>query len=292
MGKGIMIQGTASGAGKSTLAAGLCRIFHQSGYSVAPFKAQNLSDHAHILPDGRRIARSQAIAAAACGVAPEPDMNPVLLMPDAKGVQVVLNGCAIGCMADFDYPALKRRLASEVLAAYERLRGQYDIVVVEGAGSPVEMNLKENDIVNMGFARAAHCPVLLAADISRGGVFASIYGTMQLLSTEERALVRGIVVNKFQGERAYFQDGVRILEQLTEKPVLGVLPYASIRLEDEDALWEGDGPKTRAALEAALPAGMSYEQFMDCQLNQLAQLVRENLNMDEICRILDVPQGE
>lgn len=289
MGRGLMIQGTASGAGKSTLVAGLCRIFRQAGYSVAPFKAQNLSNNAHTLSDGRQIARSQAIAAAACGVHPTTDMNPVLLMPDTQGVQVVLGGCAIGYMADFDYPALKCRLASEVLAAYERLLAQHDIVVVEGAGSPVEMNLKENDIVNMGFARAAHCPVLLAADISRGGVFASVYGTMQLLSAEERTLVRGIVVNKFQGEVAYFQDGIGILEQLTEKPVLGVLPYAPIRLEDEDALWEGDGPKTRAALEAALPSGMSYQQYMDEQLNELAQLVRENLNMDEIYRILQLP---
>lgn len=288
MGKGLMIQGTASGAGKSTLAAGLCRIFRQAGYSVAPFKAQNLSNNAHILPDGRWIARSQAIAAAACGVSPMTDMNPVLLMPDTQGVQVVLNGCSVGYMADFDYPALKRRLASEVMEAYKRLLAQYDIVVVEGAGSPVEMNLKENDIVNMGFARASHCPVLLAADISRGGVFASVYGTMQLLNAEERSLVRGIVVNKFQGEVQYFRDGIQILEQLTEKPVLGVMPYADIKLEDEDALCEGDSPKTREALERALPMGVSYEKYMDRQMNELAQLVRENLNMDEIYRILQM----
>lgn len=288
MGKAIMIQGTASGVGKSTLMMGLCRAFRQAGYCVAPFKAQNMSSNVHRFSDGRQMARSQAVGAWACGTEPEPDMNPVLLKPlDGTGSEVILQGRSIGNLMNYEYNALKQRLAEEVHSAYRRLLDRSDIVVVEGAGSPVELNLRSNDIVNMGFARREDCPVLLVADISRGGVFASAYGTVRLMEPEEQELVRGIIVNKFCGHLEYFNSGVEILENITEKPVLGVVPSVPVRIEDEDSLGNNGVVQTREEIEQSLK-GKSYREHLEEQFDLLAETVRNHVDLDAIYRIMGV----
>lgn len=282
----IMLQGTASGVGKSTLAIGLCRVLAQSGVRVAPFKAQNLSDNAHVLADGRRMARSQAIAAAACGLAPQPDMNPVLLVPRRGGCEIILRGESIGDTRDYnDQSALFVRLKREALAAHARLAQQYDVLVAEGAGSPVELNLRDHDFVNMGFARAVQCPVLLVSDIRRGGVFAMVHGTLTLLHPAERALVKGVIVNGFCGDPAGFADGVRQLAAVARCPVLGVVPQLSLMLEDEDSL-PGRDTQTRESIARALPAGTSYEQHQTDQFDLLANALRTALDMQAVQRLL------
>lgn len=287
MGKAIMIQGTSSGAGKSTVVTGLCRVLKQAGYSVAPFKAQNMSSNAHFLENGLQMARSQAIAAYACGIRPQVDMNPVLLKPaDISGSEVVLNGASIGNLKNFEYNQLKRRLSDDIACAYNRLLDHYDIVVVEGAGSPVELNLKENDVVNMGFAVKADCPVILVADISRGGVFASVYGTVMLLEERERALVKGIVVNKFHGYKEHFKSGIDILEKITNKPVLGVLPYMDVNIEDEDSLVGAGNMKTEKSLMEKLRKPMTYQEYMETEFDKLADSVRENIDISRILEMI------
>lgn len=289
MGRAVMIQGTASGAGKSTFVTGLCRAFVEAGYSVAPFKAQNMSCNAHVFENGMQMARSQAIAAYACGIEPEVDMNPVLLKPtDVSGSEVILKGKSIGNLKDFEYNELKKRLSDEIIASYNRLLEKYDIVVVEGAGSPVELNLKENDVVNMGFAKRTNCPVILVSDISRGGIFASTYGTVMLLDETERELVKGIVVNKFCGLTEYFQSGIEILERITEKPVLGVIPYTEINLEDEDSLTDNGIVKTQKSIETEIGGNLSYLEYMDIQFQQLAEVIRKNVDMPGVYKILGV----
>lgn len=288
MGQTIMIQGTASGVGKSTLVTGLCRILRQEGYSAAPFKAQNMSANAYVFPDGRQIAKSQAIAAFACGAKPVVDMNPVLLKPHTySGAEVIINGVSVGFLNDFEYNALKRRLPEEIFAAYQRLLHQYDFVVVEGAGSPVELNLKENDAVNMGFAKKAQCPVILAADISRGGVFASVYGTVMLMEKEEREQIKGIIINKFCGKKEYFQSGVSILEELTQIPVIGIMPYTKIDIEDEDSPVDGENLKTETGIKKKLGGRMRYQDYLDIQFDKLAQVMRENLDIGQILHIAE-----
>lgn len=282
----LMVQGTASGVGKSTLVLSLCRIFTQDGLQVAPFKAQNLSERVYDLPDGRVLALSQALAAFACGMQPHPDMNPVLLRTGPNGADVVLDGVSIGSSANWDETVLREKLRVHAHRAYARLKGKYDIVVAEGAGSAVECNLREKDIVNMNFALHAQCPVLLLADISRGGVFASVYGTLELLAPEERKLVKGIVLNRFDGLREQFADGVQILEQLTGLPVLGVIPRHDILLEDEDLPEFGKPLKTRERLSANLPNGQKYECYRETQFDAVAELVRNSLDMDAVYSIV------
>lgn len=275
----IMLQGTASGVGKSTLAIGLCRLFARRGLKTAPFKAQNLSDNAHVLPDGRRMARSQALAAMACGQEPEPDMNPVLLRPYHGGCEVVVGGLPA---ERFDRDACRQA----VREAYRRLTDRFDVVVAEGAGSPVELNLRDGDIVNMHFAAEAKCPVILVADIRRGGVFASLYGTMSLFRPEERALVRGIIVNDFYGDPDSFGEGCRILEEICGVPVLGVIPHLELTLEDEDDL-PGDSTLTREKVEAMTPQGMTPEAFRAQQFDHLADELEAHLDMERVQRILE-----
>lgn len=274
-----MLQGTASGVGKSTLAAGLCRLFCRKGYQTAPFKAQNLSDNVHLLADGRRMARSQVIAAAACKIEPSPDMNPVLLCPSENGCQVIVNGLVT---ERFDRDSCR----TAVHRAYERLCECFDVVVAEGAGSPVELNLTRNDIVNMDFAKRAGCPVILVSDIYRGGVFASLYGTMQLFSEEERALVKGIIVNNFCGDPSCFEDGRRILEALCGVPVLGVVPHMELHLEDEDSL-PGENTVTQEKLSKILPCGMSAEAFQDQQFDLLANQLEKSLDLEKLQKIME-----
>jgi len=234
----VMIQGASSSAGKSLVTAALGRIFARRGVRVAPFKAQNMSNNAAVCPDGAEIGRAQAVQAVACGLAPTADMNPILLKPEADArCQVVVMGRVWRDLGARAYYTHKDELWGVVTGALDRLRGAYELVIIEGAGSPVELNLKARDIVNMSVASYARCPVLLVGDIDRGGIFAQLLGTLWLLPQEERALVRGLVVNKFRGDPTLFTDGVRILEERGGVPVVGVIPYLhDLAIPEEDAV--------------------------------------------------------
>ncbi len=237
MAKVLMVQGTTSNAGKSFLVAALCRIFRQDGYSVAPFKSQNMALNSYITEDGLEMGRAQVMQAEAAGIAPTVEMNPILLKPTTDvGSQVIVNGVPRGNMRARDYFRMKKSLIPDILRAYHSLSEQYDIVVVEGAGSPAEINLKQDDIVNMGLAKLLDAPVLLCADIDRGGVFASLYGTVALLETEERERIRGLIINNFRGDKSILDPGVVMLEELTAKAVVGVVPHLEVDLDDEDSL--------------------------------------------------------
>jgi adenosylcobyric acid synthase len=234
----LMIQGTTSDAGKSTLVAGLCRLLKRRGMRVTPFKPQNMALNSAVTADGGEIGRAQALQAQAAGIAPTTDMNPILLKPSSDtGAQVIVHGRALANMRASEYHDYKRVAREAVLASYARLAHEYEVIVVEGAGSPAEINLREGDIANMGFAQSVDCPVLLIADIDRGGVFAHIVGTLELLSDAERGRISGFVINRFRGERALLDPGLRWLEEHTRKPVLGVLPYLhGLHLDAEDSV--------------------------------------------------------
>ncbi len=228
-----------SNSGKSFITAGLCRIFANAGYKVAPFKSQNMALNSYITKEGLEIGRAQAMQAKACRVDPVSDMNPILLKPTSNvGSQVILNGEVMGNMKAMDYYANKKKLIPEVMAAYERLSSAYDIIVIEGAGSPAEINLKDDDIVNMGMAKMAKAPVLLVGDIDRGGVFASLYGTIKLLEEDEQAMIKGMIINKFRGDVKILEPGLRMVEEQVNIPVLGVVPMEFIDIDDEDSLSE------------------------------------------------------
>jgi len=250
----LMIQGTCSGAGKSTLVAGLCRLLARRGLKVAPFKPQNMSLNSAVAADGGEISRAQALQAQAARIAPRTDMNPVLLKPTSDTrAQVVVGGKPYAELEAGGYLALKKELLGEVMAAFERLRRDFDTVIVEGAGSPAEVNLRENDIANMGFAEAVDCPVVLVADIDRGGALAHVVGTLACLSAAERRRIVGVVINRFRGERSLLQPGIDWLERETGKTVLGVLPYLhGLVLDAEDALPEGL-ERRRGAFRVVVP---------------------------------------
>ena len=235
--KSIMVQGTMSNSGKSFVAAGLCRVFHQDGYQTAPFKSQNMALNSYITKEGLEMGRAQVMQAEAAGIEPSALMNPILLKPTSQmGSQVIVNGEVYGNMKAMDYYRCKTRFIPLVKETYEKLASQYDVVVLEGAGSPAEINLKDNDIVNMGMARMAKSPVLLVADIDRGGVFASIYGTVKLLEPEEQAMIKGIIINKFRGDKKILEPGLRMIEEKVGIPVVGVIPMEKIDIDDEDSL--------------------------------------------------------
>lgn len=238
MAKTLMIQGTTSDAGKSTLVTGLCRVLARRGVRVAPFKPQNMALNSAVTVDGGEIGRAQAVQAQACFLDAHTDMNPVLLKPNSDtGAQVIIHGNAIGAMNARGYHNYKTIAMQAVLESHRRLCEQYDVIIVEGAGSPAEINLRDRDIANMGFAEAIDCPVVLIADIDRGGVFAHLVGTLQLLSPTEQQRVRGFVINRFRGDIGLLQPGLDWLEQFTHKEVLGVLPYLTDwHLEAEDAI--------------------------------------------------------
>ena len=237
MAKCIMVQGTMSGAGKSLLCAALCRIFRQDGYRAAPFKSQNMALNSFVTRDGLEMGRAQAVQAEAAGIEPDVRMNPVLLKPSSDtGSQVIVNGTARGHMKAAAYYGYRKALVPEVLAAYRSLAAEYDIIVIEGAGSPAEINLREGDFVNMGLAEMVDAPVLLAGDIDRGGVFAQLYGTVQLLSEKERARIGGMIINKFRGDPEILRPGLDRLEEMTGIPVLGVVPWLQVDIDEEDSL--------------------------------------------------------
>ncbi len=254
--KALMVQGCSSHAGKSLVAAALCRLYARRGLKVAPFKAQNMSNNAAVCPDGAEIGRAQALQAEAANVEPTADMNPVLLKPTAgMGCQVVLMGKALGYRKAMAYERLKAKLWPEITAALKRLGATHDLILVEGAGSPAEINLKSREIVNMKVARHLGCPVLLVVDIDRGGAFAAVVGTLALLPPSERRLIQGWILNKFRGDARLLASGIRTIERKTGKPCLGVVSYFEHGLDEEDSVGlEGrsDGGKPGATVVAVL----------------------------------------
>ncbi len=251
----LMVQGTTSDAGKSTLVTALCRWLVRQGVAVVPFKPQNMALNSAVTADGGEIGRAQAVQAQACGLAPHTDMNPVLLKPNSDtGAQVIIHGRAVTSMNAVAYHDYKAIAMQAVLASHQRLTAAYPVVMVEGAGSPAEINLRAGDIANMGFAEAVDCPVLLIADINRGGVFAHLVGTLELLSPSEQARVQGFVINRFRGDIALLQPGLDWLEARTGKPVIGVLPYVTdLHLEAEDGLDRRQAAKAERVLKVIVP---------------------------------------
>jgi adenosylcobyric acid synthase len=275
----LMIQGTGSDAGKSTLVAALCRVLHRRGVSVAPFKPQNMALNSAVTVDGGEIGRAQAVQAQACGLEPHTDMNPVLLKPNSDtGAQVIIHGRALTNLDAVAYHHYKPHAMQAVLQSYARLQQQYDAIMVEGAGSPAEINLRERDIANMGFAEQVDCPVVLVADIDKGGVFAQIVGTLELLSESERARVRGFIINRFRGDIALLQPGLDWLEQKTGKPVFGVLPYLhDLHLEAEDGLgdrlhWQADAIDQVRVVVPLLPRISNHTDFDALRLHPQVEL--------------------
>lgn len=264
MAKVIMIQGTMSNAGKSFLVAGLCRIFKQDGWRVAPFKSQNMALNSFITKEGLEMGRAQVMQAEAAGIDPMVCMNPILLKPtNHTGSQVIVNGEVIGNMSARDYFAYKKQLIPDIRKAFRKLEEYADIIVIEGAGSPAEINLKENDIVNMGLAQMLDAPVLLVGDIDRGGVFAQLLGTLMLLTEEERKRVKGLIINKFRGDKSILDPGITMLEEKGGVPVTGVVPYMELALEDEDSLTERFDRKKEGLIDIAVIHYPRISNFTD-----------------------------
>lgn len=264
MAKVIMIQGTMSNAGKSLLTAGLCRVFRQDGYKVAPFKSQNMALNSFVTKEGLEMGRAQVMQAEAAGVEPSVMMNPILLKPTSDvGSQVIVNGEVLGNMKAKDYFDYKINLIPEIKKAFKELASWADIIVIEGAGSPAEINLMENDIVNMGMAKMVDAPVLLAGDIDRGGVFAQLLGTLMLLDEEEKARVKGLFINKFRGDKTILDSGIEMLEEKGGVKVVGVIPYMDISVEDEDSLTSRFDNKTEGLIDIAVIRYPRISNFTD-----------------------------
>jgi len=271
----LMIQGTTSDAGKSTLVAGLCRVLKRKNISVAPFKPQNMALNSAVTVDGGEIGRAQAFQAIACGLEPITDMNPILLKPCSdQGAQVIIHGKATATMQATEYHDYKKVAKKAVFESYERLKSNFDYIVVEGAGSPAEINLRSNDIANMGFAEEADCPVIIVADIDRGGVFAHLVGTLDLLSESEQARVCGFIINRFRGDISLLESGLDWLEERTGKPVLGVLPYLhGLYIDAEDGVNEvekagyADNDETLKVIVPVLPRISNHTDFDPLRLH-------------------------
>mgnify|MGYP000345737637 CR=1 FL=1 len=274
MAKVIMVQGTMSNSGKSFLVAGLCRIFRQDGYRVAPFKSQNMALNSYITDEGLEMGRAQVMQAEAAGIKPMVCMNPILLKPtNNTGSQVIVNGRVLKNMPAREYFAYKKTLIPDIKKAFKKLEEYADIIVIEGAGSPAEINLKENDIVNMGLAHMVDAPVLLVGDIDRGGVFAQLLGTLMLLTDEEKNRVCGLIINKFRGDVEILRPGLSMLEEKTHLPVLGVVPYLRVDIEDEDSLSTrleaGRAVKPLDAAILRLPHISNFTDFMPLEQHPL-----------------------
>lgn len=281
MAKVIMIQGTTSNAGKSLTVAALCRIFKQDGYKVAPFKSQNMTSITCIDHEGLEMGTAQAMQAEAAGIKPEARMNPILLKPTGdKGAQIVLNGKVFKDMSASEYYNYKKEMIPHILKAYNSLAEEHDIVVIEGAGSPAEINLRDNDIVNMGMAKLVDAPVIIVGDIDRGGVFASLAGTMLLLDEEEKARVKGFVINKFRGDVNLLLPGLKMLEEITKVDMLGVVPYMNVDLDNEDSLSESGKKSYLHVLE-----GLNLKKYKENQYDNLADCVRKSLDMEKIYKV-------
>ncbi|KOD00231.1 cobalamin biosynthesis protein CobQ [Vibrio parahaemolyticus] len=251
----LMVQGTTSDAGKSVLVAGLCRVLARKGINVAPFKPQNMALNSAVTKDGGEIGRAQAVQAQACNIEPTVHMNPVLIKPNSDtGAQIILQGKALSNMDAASFHDYKKVAMNTVLDSFSKLTKEFDSIMIEGAGSPAEINLREGDIANMGFAEAADVPVIIVADIDRGGVFAHLYGTLALLSESEQARVKGFVINRFRGDIRLLQSGLDWLEEKTGKPVLGVLPYLhGLNLEAEDAITAQQELNSEVKLNVVVP---------------------------------------
>lgn len=264
MAKVIMVQGTMSNAGKSLIVAGLCRIFKQDGFKVAPFKSQNMALNSYITKDGMEMGRAQAMQARAAGMEPSVFMNPILLKPTKDmGSQVIVNGKVLKNMEAKDYFAYKTKLIPDIISAFEKLAQDTDIIVIEGAGSPAEINLKVNDIVNMGMAKLVDAPVLLVGDIDRGGVFAQLLGTLMLLEEEEKERVKGLIINKFRGDKSILDPGIEMLIEKGKVPITGVVPYMQLLLEDEDSLSSRFDKKAYGAINIGVVKFPRISNFTD-----------------------------
>lgn len=274
----IMIQGTTSSAGKSLMCTGLCRIFKVDGYSVFPFKSQNMSSKYSLTKEGEKIAVSQALQAKAAGLEAHTDMNPILLIPKSdNGSMVVVNGKEISNMDAQKYYEYRPSLKEMIREKYKEIESKNDIIVIEGAGSPAEINLKKNDIVNMGMAEIADAPVFIITDIDRGGAFAALYGTVMLLEPHERARIKGLIINKFRGDRTLLEPGIKMIEELLNIPVVGVIPYIELELVDEDSLIDRD-KKCNNEVQS--------KEELEHELSKLANSLRENLDMDYIYKVM------
>nr|WP_252508225.1 cobyric acid synthase [Treponema denticola] len=269
-----MIQGTTSSAGKSLFCTGLCRIFKKKGLKVVPFKSQNMSSIFFTTSDGKKISSAQALQARAAGIEPRPEMNPILLIPKTDvGSKVIILGEEKKEMKAREYFEYKKTCKPMILKTFQKLEKENDIVVIEGAGSPAEINLNQNDIVNMGMAEMADAPVLLIADIDRGGVFAQLYGTVMLLPEKDRKRIKGMIINKFRGDKSLLDPGIKMIEDLVKIPVIATIPYMHLELADEDSLIDDDKKcNTQDQSDAEL----------EKELDKLAALIEENSDMDFI----------
>ena len=289
--KRLMIQGTGSAVGKSIITAGLLRVFKQDGYDVAPFKSQNMALNSYITREGKEMGRAQAVQAEAAGKEPSVDMNPILLKPTtSKKAQVIINGEVYGNMSVEEYHEFKPQLARMIEDTFLKLSSKNDIVVIEGAGSPAEINLRENDIVNMGMAQIADSPVILVGDIDKGGVFASLAGTMLLLTEEERARVKGVIINKFRGDIEILKPGLDMLYDIIKVPVLGVVPYTKIDIEDEDSLaerFEKERGTNRGEVDIVVIKLPHMSNFTD--FNSLENIQGANVRYVDICHEMGEP---
>jgi len=279
----IMIQGTTSSAGKSMTAMALCRIFSKDGYNVYPFKSQNMSREYSFTPDGKKISVAQAIQAVAAGKKPHVNMNPILLVPDTNtGSQVIVHGQEMGLMEAREYFQYRKTLKENIRETYEKIQNESDIVVIEGAGSPAEINLRQDDIVNMGMAEMADAPVLLVTDIDRGGAFAALYGTVMLLEPHERNRIKGMIINKFRGDKTLLDPGIEMIQKKLGIPVVGVVPYTIMDIADEDSIIEGK-EKSEFDIEDI--------ERLESEIEKFSQVVRDSLQMDYIYSLVGVTNG-
>ena len=263
--KNIMFQGTGSSVGKSLLTAAVCRILNNKGYRVAPYKSQNMALNSYITLDGKEMGRAQVVQAECARIEPQVEMNPVLLKPNSDvGCQVILNGKAEFNMNAVEYHAHKAKLTDVVMDAYNMLAESHDIIAIEGAGSPAEINLRDNDIVNMGLAEMVDAPVILIGDIDRGGVFASIYGTIKLLEPEEQARIKGFIINKFRGDVELLKPGIEMIEEKVGVPCLGVIPYQRLVIDDEDSVTERWDEQREGVITIGVVRLRHISNFTDC----------------------------
>ena len=277
MGK-LMIYGTTSSAGKSLLTTGLCRILSNKGYKVAPFKSQNMSRNYYKLSDGRVIAAAQVLQAKAARIDLDPRLNPLVLVPrETNGSDIYFMGEKVAYMKAKEYFAYKKDLGPKIKEIFDDLKKDYDVVVIEGAGSPAEINLLENDFVNTGMAEIADCNCILVTDINRGGAFAHLYGTVKILNEKDAKRIKGFVINKFRGDKSLLDSGIEEIERLTGVPVLGILDYEDYKLPDEDSLVDGKDERT---------FGNISEELLDSELNRLASDMEKNLDMDKLMELI------
>lgn len=295
--KSIMIQGTASSVGKSLITAGLCRIFHQDGYKVIPFKSQNMSSYSYITDEGFEMSRAQVVQAEAAGVKPDVRMNPILLKPTSnKGSQVVINGKIYKKMTALEYHEFKPELKDMIKATYNELAFENDIIVIEGAGSPAEINLRDKDIVNMGMAEIANSPVILVGDIDKGGVFAALAGTMMLLQEDEKKRVEGVIINKFRGDIEILKPGIKMIEDIINVPVIGVIPYSRFIIDEEDSMSEHNSALSERSVlnegikikDDSAQEKTNNHEFRQAEYDRLANLIRENVDVKKVYQIINV----